>query len=338
MNSLPAPTPIQETHWQPEAGWDTELLHSDTPRVIRGVAKNWGLVVKSGQPEHALAYLRQMATPHKTTAFIAEPEHGGRLFYNDAMTGFNFTQVTTTLGAVVDKLSGLLREEGPPTLYMGSTNIEQAIPGFTAANDASLPVEQPLVSLWLGNRSRIAAHFDYPRNLAVCVLGRRRFTVFPPEQVGNLYVGPWDITPAGQPISLVDTTAPDLEAFPRYAEAIKHAQVAELEPGDALYLPGMWWHGVESLSPVNGLVNYWWSETDPVYGAPMEAFNHALLSLKQLPVAQRRAWQALFNEYVFEPSTDHLAHIPGPAQGKLAPLSGDAAKRLRAELINRLKR
>ena len=37
-----------------------------------------------------------------------------------------------------------------------------------------------LASLWLGNRTRIAAHYDLPDNLAVVAAGRRRFTVFPP--------------------------------------------------------------------------------------------------------------------------------------------------------------
>ena len=42
------------------------------------------------------------------------------------------------------------------------------------------------------------------------VAGRRRFTLFPPEQVANLYIGPLDLTPAGQPVSLVDQAQPDL--------------------------------------------------------------------------------------------------------------------------------
>ena len=96
-------------------------------------------------------------------------------------------------------------------------------------------------------------------------------------------MGPWDLTPAGQPISLVDMHQPDLDQFPRFSQAWAQAQVAELNPGDAIYMPGMWWHQVESLSAINGLINYWWSETPTVFGAPMDAFNHALLSIKQLP-------------------------------------------------------
>ena len=65
----------------------------------------------------------------------------------------------------------------------------------------------------------------------------RRFTLFAPELVDRLYIGPLDLTPAGQPISLVDLAAPDLARFPRFAEALPQAQVVTLEPGDALFIP-----------------------------------------------------------------------------------------------------
>jgi len=87
-------------------------------------------------------------------------------------------------------------------------------------------------------------------NVGIVMTGRRRFTVFPPEQIGNLYPGPFELTPSGVPISLVDLTAPDLDRYPRFAEAMAAAQSAVLEPGDAIYLPFHWWHAVESLESV----------------------------------------------------------------------------------------
>src|SRR3954471_5709471 len=96
-------------------------------------------------------------------------------------------------------------------------------------------------------------------NSGVVVMRRRRFTLFPPDQIVNLYMGPLELTPAGTPISLVDPDAPDLERFPRFAEAAKLGQSATLDPGDAIYIPFHWWHAVASLDPVSAFVNYWWN-------------------------------------------------------------------------------
>ena len=87
---------------------------------------------------------------------------------------------------------------------MASTSIEKWLPGFSQDNDIILDREDVLGSIWIGNRCRIAAHFDLPSNIACCAVGRRTFTLFPPDQIANLYPGPIDFAPGGQPISTVD--------------------------------------------------------------------------------------------------------------------------------------
>jgi ribosomal protein L16 Arg81 hydroxylase len=111
--------------------------------------------------------------------------------------------------------------------------------------------------MWIGNRAMIAAHFDNNYNIACVVSGRRRFTVFPPEQVSNLYIGPLLRTPGGSPISTVDLRDPDYTKYPKFAQALESAEEAELEPGDAIYIPILWWHGVIRNS----------SQADPQPGA-----------------------------------------------------------------------
>ena len=336
---LPPPPAVEVVDIEDFAALDPALLKAEKPWVARGLVSHWPLVQAAGQGNGAaLEYLLQFYRDRPLKALLGEPEMAGRFFYNDSLDGFNFLQVETTLTKVVRKLLDLADQDQQATLYVGSTSVDAWLPGFRRDND--LPMEEcnPLVSLWLGNRSRIAAHFDYPRNLACCVLGRRRFTVFPPEQVANLYIGPWDITPAGQPISLVDFAQPDLERFPRFETAWATAQVAELEPGDALYLPGMWWHHVESLAPVNGLVNYWWSDTPDVFGTPTDAFHHALLSIKSQSPAQKAAWKAFFDHYVFGDVEEALAHLPPASRGRLGDIDDTLARRLRAELQNAMRR
>ena len=314
------------------------VLKSPRPLVLRGLVSHWP-VVQSGEqhPHQALSAIRACYRGRPVSAFLGAPEINGRFFYNDDLSGFNFTQIEARLDDVLDKLIEYEGSEVPPTFYVGSTGVDAWLPGFRRDNDIGLEAHNPLTSIWIGNRSRVAAHFDYPDNIACCVLGRRRFTLFPPEQIGNLYVGPMDLTPAGQQISLVDFAEPDVGRFPGFQDAVAVAQVAELEPGDALFIPGMWWHHVEALNSLNVLVNYWWNPAPDYLGSAADALTHAILSIKELSPEQRKAWRALFDYYVFEPPGQGLDHIPEQARGRLGTIDATAARRLRAELLNKLR-
>ncbi|WP_193432800.1 cupin-like domain-containing protein, partial [Microbulbifer mangrovi] len=132
---------------------------------------------------------------------------------------------------------------------------------------------------------------------------------------------------------------PDFERFPRFREALASAQLAELEAGDALYIPGMWWHHVESLDTLNVLYTHWWRDSAPYLGRPTNALLHAMLGLRDLPQHQRKAWRALFDYYVFDTDAGSAEHIESAARGiQEQPLSLEKAMQLRAKLQNDLKR
>jgi hypothetical protein len=139
-------------------------------------------------------------------------------------------------------------------------------------------------------------------------------------------------------VSLVDITRPDLERFPRYAQALAHAQVVELEPGDAVFVPSMWWHHVESLADFNVLINYWWRQSPDYMDSPIGALMAGLLTMRDLPPAQREIWRHLFEHYVFRADDETAAHIPAHARSALAPLTDSGARHLRQALLNRFKR
>ena len=239
---------------------------------------------------------------------------------------------------MLDEIARHRSAHKPPALYVGSTTLDACLPGLRAENDFNLGERQPLVSVWIGNRTRIAAHHDLPDNLACVAVGHRRFTLFPPEELDNLYVGPLDFTPAGQAISLVDFAKPDFERFPRFADALQRARVAELGPGDAIFIPSMWWHHIEALDALNVLVNYWWRQSPAYMDSPMNALMLAIMSVRDLPPEQRSAWRNLFRRYVFEADERTASHIPEHARRVLGPLDADAARELRARLLQRLNR
>ena len=315
------------------------VLKSTQPVVLRGLVAYWPFVQAAQRSDAAASdYLRRFYRDATVGALVGPPDIGGRFFYNDDLSGFNFRPVRMKLDAVLDEIARQSSAPAPPAIYVGSTTVETCLPGFRGENDLGMGERLPLVSVWIGNRTRIAAHHDLPDNLACVAVGHRRFTLFPPEQLANLYVGPLDFTPAGQAISLVDFANPDFERFPKFAAALQGAQVAELAPGDAIFIPSMWWHHIESLDALNVLVNYWWRQSPAFMDSPMNALMLAILSVRDLPPAQRAAWQNLFKQYVFEASESTASHIPENARRVLAPLDDEAARELRARLLQKLNR
>ena len=320
------------------AALDALLRGARAPFVIRGLVRDWPLV-QAGLRSAAEArdYLVSRARPVPFDVSIAAPGGDGRLFY-DATMDMNFRMAR---GKLADIFAGIDANEGrgdPPTIYLGSIDVPTHFDGVDRDNPLDLGQREPLVSLWIGTPTRIAAHNDFPDNLACCAAGQRRFTLFPPDQFRNLYLGPIDNTPAGRAVSMVDFHQPDMACHPGFAEALRHAQVALLEPGDALFIPSMWWHHVEGRAPFNILMNYWWRDTPRFLGQPQDALNHAILAIRDLPEADKAIWRAMFDHYVFDHGPDTAAHIPAGARGVLDPLDAESAGRLRSFLLRTLSR
>ncbi len=316
-----------------------EVLKSTEPVLLRGLVADWPAVRAGlGSAQAASAYLRSFCRDATVGAWLGAPEIEGRFFYNGDMSGFNYQPMRVQLRAVLDDLDLHLGAARPPALYVGSTTVDVCLPGFRDQNDVPLGDRQALISVWIGNATRVAAHYDVPDNLACVVAGRRRFTLFAPSELANLYVGPLDHTPAGQAISLVDFARPDLERFPKFAQALARAQMADLGAGDALFIPSMWWHHVEALDRFNVLVNYWWRQSPAHMDSPMNALLMAMLSVRDLPPEQRQAWRQLFEHYVFAAGEHTSSHIPRAARGGLQPLDPDGARALRARLLKSLNR
>ncbi len=331
--------PIAELHGLTPGDLTDRILKSTQPLVLRGLAAQWPMVRAAlASQQEASSYLRRFYGDMPVIALLGKPDIGGRFFYNDDLSGFNFQPARVRLDGVLAELAIHRDDVQPPALYVGSTTIDTCLPGFRDENDLDLHGRDALASIWIGNRTRIAAHYDLPDNIACVAAGRRRFTLFPPEQLANLYVGPLDFTPAGQAISLVDFHAPDFERFPKFAEAQRFGQEAELGPGDAIFIPSMWWHHVEALEPFNVLVNYWWRQSPDYMDTPTNALMLAIMTVRDLPSEQRKAWAGLFDHYVFGQDAQTAAHIPPAAQRMLAPLDEDGTRAIRAQLLKRMNR
>lgn len=314
MSSHPAP--IAEWRDVSPSRFREEILPSAKPAVLRGLVSDWPMIRAARESDAAaIQHLRRFDNGGVADTMTAPHSIGGRFFYTDDLRGRNFVNERRPLAAALDRLLALKDDPAPPALYIGALPTQQFLPGFDQANPMPLLDPSVVSRIWLGNRVTVQTHFDPSFNVACVVAGRRKFTLFPPEQLANMYVGPLEFTLAGPPISMARVESPDFDKHPRFREALAHAQFAELGPGDAIFIPYMWWHHVESLELFNVLVNYWWDDMPPWLGSPFEVLLHGILAVRNLPPERREIWRRAFEHFVFSGGAEAIAHLPEAQRG-----------------------
>lgn len=319
----------------PKQFWD-DIYPAGEPVILRRHCADWPSVQMADAPDTDFAkYLVDHNPQGSVNLFLGDGDMGGRYFYTPDYKGFNFSPKTAPFGAFLQKLLQIGQSGDSVNLYAGATPTSTLLPGFADAQNSDFPPDGTPPLAWIGNRSRVAPHYDSSDNIACCVRGPRTFLVFPPEQIGNLYVGPIDYNMAGQPASIVDPRNVDTDTFPQYARAEDAAKIAHLSPGDAIFIPSLWWHYVESRSNLSMLVNYWWLDGNP--GPAIASLAHAVMNLRDLPAHHRRAWKLYFDHYVFsDDAPAALDHIPEPIRGVLGERSPARDARIKAFLKNTL--
>jgi ribosomal protein L16 Arg81 hydroxylase len=84
-----------------------------------------------------------------------------------------------------------------------------------------------------GSVARLHTDFLHTHAYLAQIAGRKRCTLFSPEDSAFLYEG------------RVDPDAPNLDEFPLFRQAT--AFECTLEPGELLFMPWRWWHHVVAL-------------------------------------------------------------------------------------------
>jgi hypothetical protein len=305
------------------AAFEQTIVPQNRPVIMRGLAADWDMVRAGTKGQRAFcAYLSAASTSKTAELWVGAPEAQGRFSYTQDLSATNFERKRATVAQICDLLIQCLSATAPPSLFAGAIYVPEAMPALVPHLLIPLLADEQerLTSLWIGNRSRTAAHYDRANNLACVVSGERRFLLFPTAQIANLYVGPIDHTPAGQAISLVDCEAPDFGRHPRFRDALAAAELAILQPGDVLYIPSLWWHYVASPSTLGAQINFWWIDGDAGRPGPTNALLLAMLALRDLPTHEREGWRALFEHYVFSGGADAAAGLPEAARGVLGKL------------------
>jgi hypothetical protein len=314
-----------------------EVATACRPVVLRGLVADWPVVQAAQRSPEALRnYLASFDAGGQVEAFFGEPHIAGKYYYNDDLKGFNFERRRMKFSQALATIVASLEQPGSASVYVGSVPANDYLPGFAASNPMPLLAGiEPRI--WLGHASMVSAHYDAMENIACVVAGSRRFTLYAPELIGKLYVGPIDNTMAGQPVSLAASSAPDAARFPLFEQVRDQALVVELHAGDAIFLPKLWWHQVQATAALNALVNYWWDAFSTGPDAPYTALLLSMITIAERPLPERRAWKAFFDHYVFRSNGHPLAHLPAEQHGLLRALRPDNYGRIRA-LVMRLLR
>ncbi|MES1197190.1 MAG: cupin-like domain-containing protein [Pseudomonadota bacterium] len=314
-----------------------DVVEACEPLVLRGAVRDWPMV-QAGQrsPGTFRDYVLGFDAGRQMEAFFGDRTIAGKYYYSADLAGFNFERKQMRFADALNAIVAALDHPGAQTMYVGSFPLAENLPGLAAQNP--MPLLAPGIEgrIWLGHASNVSTHYDTADNLACCVAGRRRFTLYSPLLIESLYVGPIDHTMAGQPVSLAASSPPDDEKYPLFKAVRDQALVAELEPGDALYLPKLWWHKVEATAPFNGLVNYWWDAFSAGPDAPYTTLLFAMIAISERPEKERQAWKALFEHYVFREHGHPLAHLPPERHGLLGPLKENYG-RIRARIMHLLR-
>jgi hypothetical protein len=115
------------------------------------------------------------------------------------------------------------------------TNANDTLWPAGAYHSSVLRIASPGTALW--------THYDTHDNLLAQVAGRKTVTLWPPGAESFLYVEGSssrvdDIDPHPDPATS--------RRFPKFAAVSNRRRVATLGPGDALYIPALWFHHVLS--------------------------------------------------------------------------------------------
>ena len=98
--------------------------------------------------------------------------------------------------------------------------------------------------------TQLWTHFDIMDNVLAQVTGRKRVVLWPPSQDEHLYV-------RGSSSRIPDIDSWNDAEFPLFRRSVPHRTECELEPGDVLYIPALWFHNVTSIGFSVGVNVFW---------------------------------------------------------------------------------
>eukprot|EP00117_Sycon_ciliatum_P015165 scpid59953/ scgid15126/ Lysine-specific demethylase 8; JmjC domain-containing protein 5; Jumonji domain-containing protein 5 len=242
--------PIERVQCPSLLMFEEKYMRQKVPVIITDATNHWPAL--SSRP-WSLAYLKQAAGDRTVPI-----EVGAR--YTDQ----TWSQALMTINSFIDSISEAPSEEvagKSSTHYLAQHQLFEQLPELRS--DICVPDycclsesddTEPVVNAWIGPCGTVSPlHHDPYHNVFAQVVGKKLIRLYSSAHSDLLY--PHDSAMMHN-TSQVDCENPDLQRFPKFAEAPFWECV--VQPGDLLYIPPKFWHYVRSLS-VSFSVSFWWT-------------------------------------------------------------------------------
>ena len=259
--------------WSPDEGFTEKCVKKKRPIVLKNsVVKTWPAVVKWNFTYLAENMGRDILPLVKcTNNFLTfDPDKSAPLKLNISLPFTEVNMTTSTFFACVQE-PGSCPDGLKGHYYFGSVpeSLQPDLKPDRMLFHTSRDHKANKQFMWISSAGMIThAHFDQDFNFFVQLIGRKRFTLWPPSQHELMYPYP-RVHPLWHK-SRINYRAPDVARFPNFAKT--RALQIVVGPGDVLFVPPYTWHYVETLSASVSLST--WSHDYDLYDHMNAIYKH----------------------------------------------------------------
>lgn len=233
------PTTIERIPWPSAGEFERRYIRTSTPVILTGMTTDW--------PAQRLWSLDYFAQRFGSRLVSAGVTRNGVLQVSDDQ---GVHQVEIEFGRYLESLRA-----GRSDYYVLSP-VDERLPELlddVIEPDPCRTASWHTVRLWLSGCDTCSPlHRDWPENLYAQVFGRKHFLMIHRKETRRVYRRP--ITSGAPNFSQLNTDDVDFARFPLFRDVPR--MEFDVNAGELLYIPRMWWHQVKSLE-VSASINFW---------------------------------------------------------------------------------